>query len=80
MLKHDELSLPASCLNKAADDEPIFVLRANDALAAHTVREWARRYQFKKTEDGRHMTARELAKCAEAHALARLMELWRVEA
>lgn len=34
--KHDD-----SCLTKAHDDEPIFVLRANDAIAPSTVRSWA---------------------------------------
>lgn len=40
MKKEDELRNPNSCLNKAAHDEPIFVLRANDPLAAQTVRLW----------------------------------------
>lgn len=31
----------STTLAKAADDEPIFVLRANDALAETTVRHWA---------------------------------------
>lgn len=29
------------CLGKAADDEPVFVLRAQDALAADLVDKWA---------------------------------------
>lgn len=41
MLKADELRSPRSCINKAAPDEPVFVLRANDPLAAQTVRLWA---------------------------------------
>ena len=32
---------PDSCWNKALDDEPIFVLRANDPLAPHIVEQWA---------------------------------------
>jgi hypothetical protein len=43
MLKIDEITNPTSCLNKAADDEPIFVLRANDPLAIAIIREWAKR-------------------------------------
>lgn len=31
-----------SCLANAADDEPLFVLRAQDNMAADTVRLWAR--------------------------------------
>lgn len=41
MLKRNELAVPFSCLNKAASDEPLFVLRANDPLFAPTVRLWA---------------------------------------
>lgn len=43
MLKRDELSQPDSCLNKAGDDELIFVLLARDPAAADTVRYWAAR-------------------------------------
>jgi hypothetical protein len=41
MIKRDEIAFHDSCLNKAADDEPIFVLRAHDALAPAVVRAWA---------------------------------------
>lgn len=41
MLKRIELASPVSCLNKAAPDEPLFVLRAKDPLAARVVRFWA---------------------------------------
>ena len=36
------MALKATCktLAKVADDEPIFVLRAQDMLAAETVRHW----------------------------------------
>lgn len=42
-IKRDEIADPNSCLNHAADDEPIFVLRAKDPLAAKLVEEWAAR-------------------------------------
>ena len=41
MLKKDELRDPNSCLNKAGADEPKFVLRANDPVAAQAIRHWA---------------------------------------
>lgn len=41
MRKKDEIATATSCLNKAADDEPIFVLRAKDPLGAVMVRQWA---------------------------------------
>lgn len=42
-LKRDEIADPNSCLNRAAEDEPIFVLRAKDPLAAKMVEDWAAR-------------------------------------
>lgn len=36
--KLNEIADQNSCLNKAADDEPIFVLRANDEAALATIR------------------------------------------
>jgi hypothetical protein len=41
MIKSLELSSQQSCFNKAAADEPVFVLRAKDSVAAMTVRHWA---------------------------------------
>lgn len=40
MLKRDELADPNSCLNRAADDEMIFVLLGHDVAAPHAIREW----------------------------------------
>jgi hypothetical protein len=40
MLKRDELSDPNSCLNRAADDEMIFVLLGRDVATPHAIREW----------------------------------------
>lgn len=67
MLKKLEMSTPTSCLNKAAPEEPVFVLRAKDRHAAMTVRHWA------TMAEGTH----EAAKIAEARALADQMEAWR---
>jgi hypothetical protein len=38
--KHDELTDPTSCLNKARDDEYLFVLRAHDVAAPMAIRHW----------------------------------------
>jgi hypothetical protein len=40
MRKRDELSDLDSCLNKARDDEMIFVLLARDAAAPVAIRAW----------------------------------------
>jgi len=40
MFKSHELSDPNSCLNRAAGDEMIFVLRAKDPAAASAIRSW----------------------------------------
>jgi hypothetical protein len=79
MLKRDVLSNPNSCLNKAADDEPIFVLRANDELASRLIREWAAEYSFSKEFNGKHMTLVQRAKYNEALHCAAAMEQWRRE-
>lgn len=43
MKKTDEISNPNSCLNRAADNEPLFVLRGKDITAPDTIRDWAER-------------------------------------
>jgi hypothetical protein len=40
MRKRDELADPNSCLNKAADNEWLFVLLGRDQASAATVRFW----------------------------------------
>lgn len=60
--KHDDV-----CLMKAADDEPIFVLRAQDKLAPIIVRLWADLAEA-------HGCAE--AKVREAVSLAARMEKW----
>jgi hypothetical protein len=56
-----------TCLQKAAEDEPIFVLRAQDRLAPTIVRDWA-------TLARDHGCAP--AKVQEAFRLADQMEQW----
>ncbi len=54
MIKSEELSNPNSCLNKAKDDEILFVLLDRDLAFADTVRYWIeKRIQFglNKRED-----------------------------
>jgi hypothetical protein len=41
VLKNEELASPTSCINKAAPDEPVFVLRGKDICSAFAVRQWA---------------------------------------
>ena len=40
MLKANELSAPFSCINKARDDEMLFVLLARDSCAPVAIRAW----------------------------------------
>ena len=40
MIKRDEISEPESCLNKARDNERLFVLLARDAAAPVAIRAW----------------------------------------
>ncbi len=80
MIKSRELVGP-SCLTNAKDDEPLFVLRANDELAPDLVREWAARYATSKRSQsgtiGRDLTATQYAKRDEALLLANAMVIWR---
>lgn len=64
-----------TCLQKAADDEPIFVLRAQDLSAPKVVRFWAEQYKADRNFDGDFCGPR-LAKYDEAMALADRMEKW----
>ena len=62
-----------SCLTRAADNEPLFVLRANDELASNTVRRWAHDYLISK--GGPTLaTSDQLGKYNDAIAVARDME------
>lgn len=69
MKRLDELNQAGSCLNKAEDDEPIFVIRAKDPIGASTVRQWA----LEAERSGQHRPA----KVANARALATQMDDWR---
>ncbi len=40
MRKSQEIYDPNSCLNKAKSDEPIFVIRGQDALAVQVIAYW----------------------------------------
>ena len=60
--KHNSVSL-----TKAKDDEPIFVLRAQDRLAADAVRHWA---------DRAEQSGSTPAKVAEAREIADAMDRW----
>lgn len=81
-IKSVEVVDPNSCLNKAAQDEPIFVLRANDPCAPLIVATWAAQYLAQKTEQNTVAISPELlteaqkAKAREACDLAEAMQVW----
>jgi hypothetical protein len=71
-IKSEELALMAEgkgCLGRAADDEPLFVLRAKDPAAATIVRMWVQL----ATSFGMH----EPEKLRDASELADRMVAWR---
>lgn len=74
--KSAELANPTGCLNLAAMDEPIFVLRANDEAAPIAVRMWAMLYRFNKEQKGEYGDAQS-NKYREAMTLAIQMENWK---
>jgi hypothetical protein len=59
-----------TCLRNAADDEPIFVLRAHDQVAPACVRHWAALAEALRAPAD---------KVAEARALADAMKAWQAE-
>lgn len=67
MKKCEVLLRPDSCLNKAATNEPVFVLRAKDPVAAQAVRLWA------SMAEGLH----EGIKVEDALKVAATMDEWR---
>lgn len=63
-LAKDERAAAAAgkgCLGKAADDEPVFILRAQDMLAADLVDKWATDAQLVGCKWDKVREARELA-------------------
>ncbi len=84
MLKKDEVNSPDSCLNRAEEDEPIFVLKATDPGAPAAVRRWATNYAARKCGPGQLLgfpwefpDERSKAKYEGAMATAGAMEGWR---
>lgn len=57
-----------TCLDNAAEDEPIFVLLARDAQAPETIRRWV---------ELRRAAGQDELQCQEAEVWARMMEIWR---
>jgi hypothetical protein len=73
MIKKEELTNPTSCINKAFDDEPIFVLRAKDPVAIQTIYYWMHQRICTGSEKYND------PKMKEAEQLAQLMHQWRRE-
>lgn len=67
MEKKFELLRESSCLNKAASDEPLFVLRAKDPAAPQAIRLWVEMSRGQQPDE----------KLAEALDLAERMREWR---
>ena len=71
------------CYANAADDEPLFVLRAKDPLAPDVVRYWTEKYQLQKQiansvgSGPEPLTASQHEKYLEALACADAMEEWK---
>lgn len=68
--------LKDGCFAHAADDEPIFVLRANDEQAWESVFMWAGNYAHKHIEDGT-LDSNRLIKLIDAIDTANRMRQWK---
>ena len=71
MRKDLELSDPSSCLNRAKDDEPVFVLLARDFVAPSTIEYWA----FHRCVNGKNQPGD--PQIVDALALAQRMREWK---
>ena len=60
-----------------ADDEPLFVLRANDELAPEMVERWALRYADAKRAESGFLTDAQERKYKDAMAIAHAMRVWK---
>lgn len=78
MLKRDELKEQNSCLNRADEAEPLFVLRANDENAPAAVAAWARDYIVSKG-GWAAMTDEQKKKYTEAMDCASNMRIWKMQ-
>ncbi len=74
--KTENILDPASCWNKAENDEPVFVLRANDPVAPANIILWAQQYLSSK--GGYHrLTLAQAEKYNRAMNTAQAMKEWR---
>lgn len=72
------LSAGRGCLAKAKADEPVFILRAQDALMPNLVDEWAQRLEAQSVNDSAdpEKNQKRARKIAEARGLARQARQW----
>lgn len=68
MIKKDEVASPNSCLNRAQEDEPVFVLLGRDKSAPVAIRAWI----FNRLATGK--SAENSPEIIEARAFALTME------
>lgn len=76
--KAENIANLTSCWNRAADNEPVFVLRANDPVAQIAVHMWALHYVEKKG-GWEKMTYAQKCKFHDAMAVSQAMEDWRTK-
>ena len=74
MNKRDEIE--SGTLSRAADDEPVFVLRGKDELAPDLIDEWATRCNMSHAFREPGVTAAIERKVTEARELAERMREW----
>jgi hypothetical protein len=66
MRKHDELRQDTSCLNRAAEQEMLFVLLGRDAAAPATIRYWCQERIARGKNQAGDYQIEEALKCAAA--------------
>jgi hypothetical protein len=71
MIKRQELSDPKSCLNKARDDEFLFVLLERDKVSPRTIRFWVAERINEGLNEKDDPQMREALECARRMEIAR---------
>lgn len=64
------------CLAKAADDEPVFILRGQDRYAPEVVERWADLVSLLSNQGDQELVDQRRGKIREARALAHEMRAW----
>lgn len=77
-IERERLAAGEGCLAKAADDEPVFILRGQDLAAPAAVVAWAHAASFEALRSPKGMSRETERKILDAFAVATEMNHWQM--